>query len=257
MNTDFFCANGYQVFEKVLPTQVVDGVRAFLEEEVARQLPPVCSEVGASSVDEIVSAIGRIADGGDVGKLSKSTRDTLTGHFSLEARLSRRLWDVPRDAGLRRLLESLLNTERLFMHMPPTARFVLPRNIHAGVPAHQDVSYNKHMSNFVTLWVPLVDIDDDCGGVTVYEGSGFDSEKPAENRSDRFWLEAVAASGREKHCKISRGDVLALNKWVVHRSMVNKSPRTRYSIDFRFFGGQDTSQKHYLDMQTFEVIAPQ
>jgi ectoine hydroxylase-related dioxygenase (phytanoyl-CoA dioxygenase family) len=53
------------------------------------------------------------------------------------------------------------------------------------------------------------------------------------------------------------GDVLALNPMVIHRSMPNRSERTRFSIDFRFFGDADTSAKHFLDLRTWQVVAPE
>jgi hypothetical protein len=52
------------------------------------------------------------------------------------------------------------------------------------------------------------------------------------------------------------GDALLLNKWIVHESVPNVSSRIRYSIDFRFFSGRDSSSKHLLDMQTWKVIEP-
>lgn len=54
------------------------------------------------------------------------------------------------------------------MHMPPAARFALSGNIHPGIPAHQDITYNEDMSSVITKWVPLVDMSDECGGVVVY-----------------------------------------------------------------------------------------
>ena len=35
----------------------------------------------------------------------------------------------------------------------------LPNNTKAGVPVHQDAPYNKHMSNSITCWTPLVETD--------------------------------------------------------------------------------------------------
>ena len=144
------------------------------------------------------------------------------------------------------------------MHMPPTARYILPGNVHAGVPPHQDISYNKHMSNFVTIWVPLVDIDDECGGVTMYEGSGQASEYSVEQESSDFWQQGVPTEGfRSVHCAMKAGSVLALNKWVIHGSTANRSSNIRTSIDFRFFGASDRSSKHYLDIKRHYVVKPE
>jgi ectoine hydroxylase-related dioxygenase (phytanoyl-CoA dioxygenase family) len=110
------------------------------------------------------------------------------------------------------------------------------------------------MTAFVTLWVPLVETDEECGGVGVYEGTGRSPEHSVGQ--DRFWLQPVAAEGRPVHHAMSRGDALLLNRWIVHQSMPNRSARTRLSIDFRFFGEHDSSTKHYLDLQRRVVVPP-
>jgi len=254
-----FAKNGYQVLPKVLDPEVVSRVRSFLERQVDRQMDAACREIGCATPAELVTQIGRVTATGEqaIGSLSKDTRDTLSGHFSLEARLSSELWAIPRLPALRAVLCAILGSERLFMHMPPTARFVLPRNVYAGVPAHQDISYNRHMSDFLTVWVPLVGIDEECGGVKVYRGSGSVPELLGQDEKDKFWLKGVSAEGyAAEHCMIDIGDILVLNRWIIHESMPNRSGRTRFSIDFRFFGERDTSDKHYLDMQTWQVIPP-
>lgn len=250
---------GFQVFESVVPRAVIESVRKFLEEAVARTIAPAKDEIGCHSDAELVRFIGEIVARGQGGvdRLTKPTRDALSGHFALETRLSRKLWEIPLSPGFQAAAKAMLGSGRLLMHMPPTGRYVLPGNVYAAVPPHQDVSYNKHMSNFVTMWVPLVEIDDDCGGVTVYVGSGREPEHPIEQAASEFWQKGVpTGSYPARHCKIKVGDVLAFSPFVIHQSMPNRSNRTRLSIDFRLFGEQDSSTKHYLDLQTLQVIAP-
>lgn len=216
-----FLEQGYGVYPQLLDQAVLAEVRGFLESRL-----PAC-------------------------------RENPSGHFDLDTRLDPRLWTIPRLPALQALLHDILDSESLFMHMPPAARCVLPGNLAAGVPAHQDLSYNRHMSDFITVWVPLVDIDDDCGGVAVYEGSNAPCEIAVPRDPQGHWLQGVSTRGYEAvHCKLRGGDVLVLNKWIIHASMPNRATRTRLSIDYRFFGGQDSSSKHYLDLQTGVVIAP-
>jgi ectoine hydroxylase-related dioxygenase (phytanoyl-CoA dioxygenase family) len=259
-DTGHFQTHGYQVFEAILDPGVLAEVRAFLESQLDAQLESACAEIGCPSARQIVPWAGqRLAEDGAAFKgLSKGCRDTLSGHFSLAARLSPRLWAIPRQDRFRALLEVLLGDGRLAMHMPPAARFVLPGNRHAGVPPHQDISYNRHLSAFLTCWVPLVSIDDQCGGVAVYDGSGFEPERPVREDAGAFWLEPLATEGfREVRPRMEPGDVLMLNSTVIHRSVPNRSDQTRFSIDFRFFGDADTSTKHFLDLRTWRVVAPQ
>jgi len=254
-----FRKHGFQVMKSVVPLGTIESVRKFLEEAVSGSIGPAKDEIGCKSDADLIGYIGDVASGnqGGVGRLTKATRDTLSGHFGLETRLSRKLWDIPLSPAFRETASALLDSKELFLHMPPTARFVLPGNIHAGVPPHQDVSYNQHMSDFVTVWVPLVDIDDDCGGVTVYEGSGREPAHPTEQATSEFWQKGVPTRNYPSiHCKMKAGDALALNKFVIHGSRPNRSSRVRYSIDFRLFGKGSRSTKHYLDLQSHLVIAP-
>jgi len=256
-----FLVNGYQVFENVVPLQVVQEVRSFLSRRISETLEPAKREIGCSRDSDVVQVIGDIAagrHGRGVESLSKATRDALSGHFSLETRLSQILWKVPYSEKFHAIAKALLASDDLYMHMAPTARYVLPGNVHAGVPPHQDVSYNKHMSNFVTIWVPFVDIDDSCGGVTMYEGSGQAPEYSVEQASSDFWQQGIPTEGyRPVHCTMKAGSVLALNKWVIHGSTAIRSSNTRMSTDFRFFGASDRSTKHYLDMKRRQVVKPE
>jgi hypothetical protein len=47
-----------------------------------------------------------------------------------------------------------------------------------------------------------------------------------------------------------------MGKRTMHESMPNSSDRMRLSCDFRFFGEQSHSTKHYLDIAANTVVAP-
>lgn len=257
MNTRHFNEFGFQVFQKVIPEEIILEIITFLAERIKASVSAAKDEIGCSLDSDFIEAIANISNGrrGGVESLTKTTRDTLTGHFPLEVRLSENLWKIPYSESFYSIIKTILRSENVFMHMPPTARFVLPGNVYAGVPPHQDISYNKHMTDFITVWVPLVDIDEECGGVTVYEGSGQDEEHPVESFSSEFWKRGVSVdSYKPTHCKMNVGDILILNKRIIHGSRSNQSNRTRISIDFRFFGEGSRSDKHYLDMQQRKVF---
>ena len=143
------------------------------------------------------------------------------------------------------------------MHLPPAARFILPGNTLAGVPPHQDLSYNRHLSSFITVWVPMVPVDDSCGGIAVYEGSGFLPEQQVAHATSDFWLDPLVTDGfTEIHWNMAPGDVLVLNSRIIHRSLPNLSDRIRLSVDYRFFGEGTSSTKHFLDLRTWDLVAP-
>jgi Phytanoyl-CoA dioxygenase (PhyH) len=187
-------------------------------------------------------------------------RHVLLGHFPLPVRLDQALWQIPLGLAEPPFLYELLGARRLFVHMPPTARFVLPGNEKAAVPAHQDVSYNKHLGPFCVVWVPLVEIDRACGGMAVYprtQGRGelFTGDKvaPADG-----WIPGIEVAGlaHVELYPLAPGDVVVMGSETVHESMPNRSARTRLSVDFRFFGDNSRSSKHYLDLAARRVVAP-
>ena len=264
MDTSSFHTQGYQVLRGVLDPDAVCRVGDFLAQRAAHSVEQLRTALGAADlpelcrrIDEHAQAAASVAPSGPLSAKERDLHMQMSGHYALEDRLNPVLWEVARQDRLRSALQGMLGCERLYMHMPPTARFVLPNNRHAGVPAHQDISYNRHMTRFVTVWTPFVRIDERCGGVAVFEGSGAEPAHEAPPQG-AFWLAGVPTqSFRRVHCLLEPGDALALNPWIIHASVPNTSDRVRISLDCRFFGEADASTKHHLDLQTWKVIEPQ
>jgi Phytanoyl-CoA dioxygenase (PhyH) len=256
MDVSSFRQHGYQVLRGVIDQDAIAAVGQFLRSAGVAAVDSLCQKLACSTPSELGTKIGTFDDPAVLHSIDSELRWKMTGHFPLSVRLSEVLWTIPRQNRLRAAIAAALEDDELFMHMPPTARFVLPQNTHAGVPPHQDISYNKHMSDFLTAWVPFTSIDDACGGVAVYEGSN----RPVELLTDyerTFWLKGVNAQGYKRvHCKIEPGDVLLLDPWIIHESVANVSDRVRYSMDLRFFGSAQKSSKHYLNMQSWTVHEP-
>jgi len=252
----FFRRHGYQVLHDIIDIDIAAEVGDFLIERSDAATQTLAQELDCSAPAELCAAIDNAYHRDDFEQLPHDLRLTMSGHFPLKTRLAKRLWLIPSLGRVQQMLRDVLEHDELYMHMPPTARFVMPGNAHAGVPAHQDISYNKHMSDFVTLWVPFVPITETCGGVAVFEGSGEPVEQ-LDDHAQKFWLKGISTDGfAKKHCTMHVGDALLLNRWIIHESMPNLSDRIRYSIDFRFFSGCNTSSKHLLDLQRWEVIEP-
>jgi ectoine hydroxylase-related dioxygenase (phytanoyl-CoA dioxygenase family) len=187
-------------------------------------------------------------------------RHILLGYFPLAVRLGEALWEIPLSLAEGGFLQKVLRSEHLYVHMPPTARFVLPGNAKAAVPAHQDVSYNKHLSAFCVVWVPLVAIDRRCGGMAAYprtEALGEIFAGPAVAPSEG-WLPGIDLAGRERIelQPLAPGDAVILASGTAHESLPNSSDGIRLSVDFRFFGDPAHTSKHYLDLARRVVVAP-
>jgi hypothetical protein len=195
-------------------------------------------------------------------RISEHDRHMFLGHFPLEVRLAEPLRAIPHVLNRHPLLFDLLSTERLYAHMPPTARYVLPRCSLARVPLHQDISYNRHMGDFCVVWVPLVPIDLACGGMAAYARTHHAPELVAERKAAADgWLAPIDSGSADRAQRVvlaplEPGDVVIMGKRTMHESMPNSSDRMRLSCDFRFFGEQSHSTKHYLDIAANTVVAP-
>ena len=253
MTLEPFKEQGYQIIHGLIDQRTVNAIHDFLEcsvDEALALLGESGLPVDESNFAEKLGSINKT-------ELSQQVHSVLVGHFPLEIRLSEKLWPAACQDNVKTLIREALGSEKVFMHMPPTARYVLPGNARAGVPPHQDVSYNRHMADFLVMWMPLVSISKDCGGVVVYEGSNEQIER-SRTGDESDWLGGIDTSEfDEVACSpMEPGDVLLLNRWIVHGSAPNRSDKTRISVDYRFFGEPAQSNKHYLDLQTLDVVAP-
>jgi hypothetical protein len=251
-----FRQQGFLLLRNVLRPDTVDTVRPFLTGASDAALDQLRAAYGDRPLPELNNIIDRQAQRPDFEDIDDDLRMAMSGHYPREVRLSETLWAIPRDPGLREALETIFGQDELYMHMPPVARFVMPGNRHAGVPAHQDVSYNKHMRDFVTVWCPWVSINERCGGVAVFKNSNEPVER-LDNTDQRFWLKGVPTAGHERVAfDMEPGDALVLSPWVIHQSVPNTSTGLRISTDCRFMPGPGMSSKHVLDMQAWRVLEP-
>lgn len=256
MFTDYFDReafekHGFQIVQNALSAEVHKKIELFLKKKIRDTLLEIQTDLPHDNQQDLVRKINNGVSTGNLPSGNKKLDLMLSGHFPLDVRLSSVLWEIARCKSFTNLLNDIFPGESLRMHMPPAARFVLPGNSIAGVPTHQDLSYNKHMSDFVTIWVPFCEIDQNCGGVAV-DKSGPKNELHAKQHG--FWLEELRSNDGFEHCIVPLKGALILSPYLLHRSMPNISNRTRISIDYRFFGSSSKSAKHYLDLDKFEVL---
>lgn len=257
-----FEREGILVARHALPKELVHSVADFLRdavEEVDQALRPYGFSLHDADAPARLSALMEASP----AHLTERDRHMFLGHFPLEVRLAEPLRVIPRFLNSHPLLFELLSTTRLYAHMPPTARFVLPRCSLARVPLHQDISYNRHMDDFCVVWVPLVPIDEACGGMAAYARTQHAREMVLERQQTAAegWLPPIEADTADPAQRVvlaplDAGDLVVMGKRTMHESMPNLSDRLRLSCDFRFFGERSRSTRHYLDMAADKVVAP-
>ncbi len=102
---------------------------------------------------------------------------------------------------------------------------------------HQDGIYNYGI-DFVTCWVPLMDIDDEVGGLAVVPGSHKGSLYPPDVFKDpdkRIGIPVGAipdSAWRRPDYKV--GDLLMFHSMTAHAGLPNRSGKLRLSMDIRF-----------------------
>jgi hypothetical protein len=102
---------------------------------------------------------------------------------------------------------------------------------------HQDGIYNYGI-DFVTCWVPLMDIDDEVGGLAVVPGSHKGSLYPPDvfkDPSKRIGIppDAIPDSAWRRP-DYKAGDVLMFHSMTAHAGLPNRSNKLRLSMDIRF-----------------------
>ncbi len=186
------------------------------------------------------------------GCLKRGTETDPRGHFSIDVRLSELLLRPALHLAMTKVIHRFLGVERLYLHMPPMARFVPSGDFGPMVPAHQDVSYNRHLGHFCVVWMPLTEIDAASGGIRVYPASHKRGELPNGHVGSftRQWHPAIETMGMERVelQPLSPGDIVVLDDHVVHESLPNVSKRVRLSLDYRFFPQLTDTTRNHLDV---------
>jgi len=257
-----FERQGILVVKNLLPPSVVRTVADFLRDALS-EIDKAAGQYGFSMQDaDAATRLTALMEESPV-ELTEPHRHMFLGHFPLEVRLAEPLRAIPRFLNSHPLLFDLLSTRRLYAHMPPTARYVLPHCSLARVPLHQDISYNPHMGDFCVVWVPLVPIDLACGGMVAYARTHNTPEMVLERQHAAAdgWLPPIEVGSANEAQRVvlaplDPGDLVVMGKRTMHESMANSSDRMRLSCDFRFFGEQSHSTKHYLDIAANKVVAP-
>ena len=123
-----------------------------------------------------------------------------------------------------------------------TIRYTMPNDEKHGSPSHQDHFYVNHTTDFRTMWVPLMDIDREVGGLAVAEGS---HKQGLREHVEQDVYSYVFKGRKQKGVELQSigepwlttsyrpGDILVFHPHTLHWAPPNRSDRIRLSIDVR------------------------
>ncbi len=130
-------------------------------------------------------------------------------------------------------------TQRLLRIIPPDPEGAAP----LGVGAHQDGSpqLGYLTQDFCTAWIPLTEIDERLGGLTVVPGShrgGMRAQTGSASSSLKTAKDQVfelpSADEEWVTTTYRPGDLVVFASMTLHKGMPNVSDRLRLSCDFRY-----------------------
>lgn len=243
MNT--YEQQGYQLIRRAIPPEDLAPLCACIEKQVGIHAQLLFDEGKTDALYEDLPFGQRLA----------------ALHANHELRL--RQWDAPvfgpelhaliHHSGIADALESHLGPNISFngdYHLRPK----MPDSVATAFPLHQDSQYygkpSQH-AHIITVWIPLVDVDEANGCLYVIPGSNrwelIDSARD-ENQNMRSFVD-VEARSRAIPLPMKFGDILLFHNMTFHGSKVNQTSQVRWSIDIRYCRTRDTYEATELEKQ--------
>ena len=156
------------------------------------------------------------------------------------------------------MLESLIGPEISWTGSYVT-RLKLPQNQGAIFPWHQDSQYygqgTRHL-HVVTLWIPLVDTNEDNGCLYVIPGSHKWNLLKGERGEDNkiYTFENVEQLGQPLALPMRQGDILLLSNLTFHASKLNRSNNVRWNVDLRYVSTPPTQNLTEQQRQSYKGL---
>jgi hypothetical protein len=203
-----YAKNGYLFFRGILPQQAIEQAR---EQMIAPLLEGGLVQRRGKHVEWV---------GGDrpsLGQEAPEFRGIIQAFFKYE--------------GVKPILSKLLGEK------PSLVPIVQYRAFRAGGPlgsVHQDGFYSPGIAGFRPLWLPLVDMDEEMGGLALaagMTGGGYlhNTDKMPLAPIPRHKIPADAWA----RTNYAPGDVLVIHPKTPHVGLANRSKYVRFSIDTR------------------------
>ncbi|MBI4552332.1 MAG: phytanoyl-CoA dioxygenase family protein [Candidatus Latescibacteria bacterium] len=226
----FYEDNGYLVIPAVLQDNELEPVRRVITEQVDREARQLYAE-------------GQITD---LHEDASFTRRLMEVYHGLKRRsigwnkevFSQEIYDLGMHPAILDIAESLVGPEIQF-NGDYWVRTKLPNETVTTFPWHQDSGYYGDPTepyHLLSLWLPLVDVDEHNGCLQVIPGSHRWGLQPVGRDEDGHHrpTEDIETRGRVETLPMKAGDMFAFHNLTFHRSLMNQSDGIRWSIDLRY-----------------------
>ena len=200
-------ADGYLFFRNILPLEAIDSARRAM-------MAPLLAK-------GLITEDGRWVGG---------ESPTFHEESSAFAGIWKSLFEYP---GVREVLDKLLGEPTKPVPIVQYRAYAPSRAIGSG-SVHQDGFHTPGVANYRPVWIPLIDMDEKVGGLTLAVGQhkrGFyhNMAKPPHFPVPRGVIDPESWSWIDYR----RGDVLVVHPHTPHSGLPNTSDRVRFSIDSR------------------------
>ena len=244
--------HGYLVLRQKIDSQELAPVRALIAEFVDTRAREYYRDGKISSLYEEESFERRLA--------------AINEEFEIEAGLldlthsvdDKELFSLVRYPAILDTLESLMGPEIAWTGSY-VARPKLPHHEQTAFRWHQDSQYygeaTQHL-HVVSVWIPLVDVDEENGCLHVIPGSHkWGLLKSERDRIDHVrTLEDVEERGTPISLPMKQGDVLFIPNLLFHMSEANTTRSVRWSLDLRYVEPSDSKELTEGERQGYDTF---
>ena len=231
----FFENNGCVIFDNGIEESDVSDIRAQLESVIQQQVSKHLSR-GSPFLE---------ANGFDRGLIELADHDeTLRKNIYDVVQSLSSVYRFSTNPAFTRIATDLgikipIMTVQLRMDLPGDERFL--------IPPHQEIcGIRSH--NLVFMWIPLVDVSNEMGALSVAPGSHqLGPIVPTVSDDNRYQFippELYMESHPIGQIPMESGEMVVLGKHVIHGSHPNTTDRPRWACIFRF---EDAANMPFLD----------
>lgn len=150
------------------------------------------------------------------------------------------------DGNIQKILQSI-GFNHISMTMPPRLRMDFPNEDEYILPDHQDHYYNEGDQEFVVVWIPLVTVENNMGGLGVRPKSHKEGLLPRYQISKRPYIYLEPGEWESKYPNqfvfLEIGEALVFHMDLIHKSGKNRGSFPRATIQLRYNNLEDPNYK--------------